>query len=305
MVVLTCKLPNSAPMSDRKPLWLVLAPMIFLLLWAGGYTVAKIGLHHAPPMTLLAMRFGFVVLIMGIFFLIMRPPLPKTWVEWGHLAFVGVMIQTVYFGLNYLGFVNGIPAGTSALIMSMQPIAVAFIAPRWAGEHVGLVQWFGLVLALIGSAVVILARMNVGPTPLVGYVFTTVGMFGMVAGTLWEKRFGLSHHPVTANLIGYGAGLICLLPFLLLEDVTDVQWTWSFVGALAYLVIGNSVIAIGLLLAMVRAGEVSKVSAQLFLVPPVAAIMAWFVLGEEMPFWAWLGFGFAGAGVYLATHKRV
>ena len=56
---------------------------------------------------------------------------------------------------------------------------------------------------------------------------------------------------------------------------------------------------------MVRAGEVSKVSAQLFLVPPVAAIMAWFVLGEEMPFWAWLGFGFAGAGVYLATHKRV
>ena len=101
--------------------------------------MAKIGLRHAPPMTLLAIRFGFVVLIMGILFLIMRPPLPKTWMDWGHLAFVGVMIQTVYFGLNYLGFVNGIPAGTSALIMSMQPIAVAFIAPRWAGEHVGLV----------------------------------------------------------------------------------------------------------------------------------------------------------------------
>jgi drug/metabolite transporter (DMT)-like permease len=188
--------------------------------------------------------------------------------------------------------------------MSMQPIAVALIAPRWAGEHVGLAQWGGLILALIGAAVVILARMNVGPTPVIGYVFTTLGMFGMVAGTLWEKRFGLSHHPVTANLIGYSAGLICLLPFLLMEDVTDVQWTWGFIGALAYLVIGNSVIAIGLLLAMVRAGEVSKVSAQLFLVPPVAAVMAWFALGEAMPFWAWIGFVFAGAGVYLATRKK-
>lgn len=304
VVVLDGNPPKSALMPDKKPLWLTLAPVIFLLLWAGGYTVAKVGLHYAPPMTLLALRFGFVVLIMAVLFVILRPPLPKTRAGWGHLAFVGVMIQTVYFGLNYLGFVNGIPAGTSALIMSMQPIAVALIAPRWAGEHVGLAQWGGLILALIGAAVVILARMNVGPTPVIGYVFTTLGMFGMVAGTLWEKRFGLSHHPVTANLIGYSAGLICLLPFLLMEDVTDVQWTWGFIGALAYLVIGNSVIAIGLLLAMVRAGEVSKVSAQLFLVPPVAAVMAWFALGEAMPFWAWIGFVFAGAGVYLATRKK-
>ena len=305
VVVLNLKPPKSALMQDDKPFWLMLAPVIFLLLWAGGYTVAKIGLDYAPPMTLLALRFGFVVLIMAALFLILRPPLPKTPAEWGHLAFVGVMIQTVYFGLNYLGFVNGIPAGTSALIMSMQPIAVALIAPRWAGENVGLAQWGGLILALIGSAIVILARMNVGPTPVIGYVFTTLGMFGMVAGTLWEKRFGLSHHPVTANLIGYGAGLICLLPFLLMEDVTKVQWTWSFIGALAYLVIGNSVIAIGLLLAMVRAGEVSRVSAQLFLVPPVAAIMAWFILAEVMPFWAWVGFVFAGFGVYLATRKSI
>ena len=53
-------------MPENRPLWLILAPVIFLLLWAGGYTVAKIGLQYAPPMTLLALRFGFVVLIMAL-----------------------------------------------------------------------------------------------------------------------------------------------------------------------------------------------------------------------------------------------
>ena len=58
---------------------------------------------------------------------------------------------------------------------------------------------------------------------------------------------------------------------------------------MAYLVIGNSVIAVGLLLAMIRAGDVSRVSALLFLVPPLAALLAWFMLGEVMPIWAWPG----------------
>ena len=78
---------------------------------------------------------------------------------------------------------------------------------------------------------------------------------------------------------------------------------WSFAAALAYLVIGNSVIAVGLLLAMIRAGQVSKVSALLFLVPPLSALMAWLVLNEVMPPIAWLGLIMAGAGVFLATRK--
>ncbi len=125
----------------------------------------------------------------------------------------------------------------------------------------------------------------------------------MTTATLWEKRFGLSHHPITSNLIGYTAGLIGILPFMLWLEKPHINWTWEFAAAMAYLVIGNSVVAVGLLLAMIRAGEVSKVSALLFLVPPVAALMAWFVLDEIMPPLAWLGLAMAGAGVFLATRK--
>ncbi|MEL6793335.1 MAG: DMT family transporter, partial [Pseudomonadota bacterium] len=119
----------------------------------------------------------------------------------------------------------------------------------------------------------------------------------------WEKRFGLKHHPVTANLIGFAAGLIGVLPVMLMTETMRIDWTWEFSAALAYLVIGNSVIATGLLLAMIRAGDVGRVSALFFLVPPIAAALAWVMLGEIMPPLAWIGMAVAAAGVFMATRK--
>ena len=90
---------------------------------------------------------------------------------------------------------------------------------------------------------------------------------------------------------------------MLLTETMEVNWTWEFSAALAYLVIGNSVIAVGLLLAMIRAGDVGKVSALFYLVPPMAAVLAWFLLGEIMQPLAWAGMAGAAVGVYLATRK--
>ncbi|MEP5152964.1 DMT family transporter [Planktotalea sp.] len=286
---------------QSRPLWLTLAPALFLLLWALGYSVAKIGLLYTDPMTLLALRFGCVVIIMGFLFAVLRPPLPKTRADFLHLAFVGFLIQAVYFGCCYYAFHEGIGAGTLALLMSFQPILVALIAPLWTSETVSRKSWIGLGLGLAGALLVIGSRTDIEPPTLLGLAFAAVALCGISGGSIWEKRFGLSHHPVTANLIGYGAGFIGILPALAIQDGFHIEWTGTFIAALAYLVIGNSVIAVGLLLAMIRAGDVSRVSALFFLVPPLAALAAWVSLGEVMPPLAWGGLALASMGVYLAT----
>ena len=88
------------------------------------------------------------------------------------------------------------------------------------------------------------------------------------------------------------------------RETLQVSFTPELVWSLAYLVIGNSIIAISLLLYLIRAGEVSRVSALLFLVPPVASLLAWFVLDEAMPPLAWVGMAVAGAGVLVASKPR-
>lgn len=292
-----------------QPLWLTTAPLIFLLLWSGGYATAKVGLEYSGPMTLLVIRFGLVVVLMFVAYILIRPPLPSRGVDWLHLAIVGLLMQTVYFGFCYVGFSFGVGAGTMALLMSFQPILVGITAPRWAGEHVGWQRWAGLVLGLIGAAIVITARSNIEPPSLIGIAAAMLGLGGITAASLWEKRFGVTHHPITANLVGYTVGLIGILPFAFALETSqyswnffsDVQWTWEFGAAVAYLVIGNSVIAVGLLLAMIRAGEVSRVSALFFLVPPLAALIAWVLIGEIIPLAAWPGIIIAATGVYIAT----
>lgn len=171
-------------MTGDRPLWLALAPVMFLILWSTGYSVAKVGLQYAEPMTLLALRFALVVLLMAVAFAILRPPLPATRAEWGHLAMVGLLIQSVYFGFCYLAFRAGVAAGTVALLMSLQPIIVAMVAPGWSGERIRRNQWLGLILGLAGAAVVITARSAVEAPSLTGFIFAALGLAGIIGGSL-------------------------------------------------------------------------------------------------------------------------
>ncbi|WP_299084088.1 DMT family transporter [uncultured Ruegeria sp.] len=294
---------NSSSVNADQPTWLVFASAVFLVMWSTGYVAAKFGLGYIEPMTFLSLRFACVVVIMAGLFVILRPPPPKSPSEWMHLAIVGFLLQAMYFGMCYMSFNAGLSVGTLALILAMQPILTGLIAPRWAGETVSWRQWAGLILGLSGAVLVITTRSEIATPSPIGFVFASLALIGITGGSLWEKRFGVSHHPVTANLVVFTAGFLGVAPFMLAFESMQIIWTWQLVASLTYLIIASSLIAIGLLLAMIRAGEVSRVSALFFLVPPMASTVAWLVLGEVMPSVAWLGMGIAGFGVFLATTR--
>lgn len=295
--------PQSGARRGESDLLIRLAPAIFLLFWSGGFAAGKFGVHDTGPMTFLALRYGIVLLVLLPLLLVMRPPLPRTRAEWGHLAAVGFLIQGLYFSLGYIALSTNISTALVALIGSLQPVVVALAAPRLTGERVGRMGWVGLGLGLSGAAVVILARSAVETISLLGLLASFGALAGMSAGTLYEKRFGLSQHPVTANTVQYAAGLGLTLPLALLFEDRAITWTPSFAIALAYLVICNSLIALTLLLMMIRRGEVSRVSALFFLVPPMAAVIGWVLLGEQMPPLAWVGLALAALGVALVTNR--
>lgn len=282
-----------------KPLWLSAAPVIFLLLWSAGFAVAKIGLQHAGPFTLLALRYLIAVLVLLPLVPILKPDLPKGRAALD-IAVTGFLIQVGYFGLCYIAFKSGVSAGGVAIIVCLQPILVSLIAPWMVGERVSTFRWIGLALGLSGALTVILARSGIAHEPPLGVLAAVGGLIGITAATLYEKRFGVTTHPVPANLIQYAVGAAFTLPVALAAEGMQADWTPELFGVLAYLIIGNSLVAITLLLAMIRAGEVARVSALFYLVPPLSALFAWPLLGEAMPPLAWAGMALAGIGVALA-----
>jgi drug/metabolite transporter (DMT)-like permease len=296
---MTAPMTHAVDPPARSP-WLTAAPALFLLLWSAGFSVAKLGLEHAQPITLLALRYGLALAVMAPLALALRAPLPATRRDWIDQILVGFLIQVVYFGLCYLAFKAGVSAAGVAIVVCLQPILVALVAPRFVGETVAPRAWLGLALGLGGALIAILARGEVGAEPPLGVALAVGALLGITLGTLYEKRFGAGGHPVTANLIQYAVGAVCAAPLALLTEDVSVSWTPAFAGVMAYLVLGNSLLAISLLLAMIRAGRVSAVSALFYLVPAMAALFAWPILGEAPPPLAWAGMALAGLGVALA-----
>jgi drug/metabolite transporter (DMT)-like permease len=284
--------------------WLLpVVPGLFLLLWSGGFTVAKIGLNYASPMTLLTLRYGCVLVLLLPFFLILKPALPTSRSAWFHLAWVGFLIQVVYFGTAWMAFTQGGSAGTVALITSLQPILVALIIPIVTQEVVAITRWVGLILGLAGTSLVLFGNASLQPVSLIIIMLALSSLVAFSIATVWEKRFGLAYHPLTSNLIQYLVGFAFTLPLAMSFESMSVDITTPFVLALAYLVLGNSLLAISLLLMMIRNGEATRVSALFFLVPPLSALIAWLTLDEKMTHMAWLGMAVAAAGVWLATRN--
>jgi drug/metabolite transporter (DMT)-like permease len=275
-----------------------LAPVAFLVLWSAGFSFVALGLPDSEPFTFLALRYAIVVGLLVVALAVLRPPLPATRRDWIDLATVGLLLQAGYFALLYVALDLESSTGTIALIVSLQPILVALAT----SAEVTARRWLGLGIGLIGAAVVIASRSSVGSLSAGGLLCAVGSLLALTSSTLYENRFGSEHHhPVTANAVQCGVALALTLPPALLIEGFPVAWTSDLAISLTYLVLANSLVSITLLLMMMRRGEASRVSALFFLVPPLAAAIAWAVLGEDLPGLAWVGMVLAAVGVWIAT----
>lgn len=283
--------------------WVTASPALFLLLWSSGFVFLKVGLQYADPLTFLALRYACVVGLLAIACVWQRPSFRLAANEWISLIAIGLLIQTGYFAFTYLSLKLGTSAGMIALITSQQPILIGLLAPWVAHENVGLRRWAGLILGVTGAIVVILSKSSIALASTAGLGFALLALFSLAAGTLCEKRFGTQASVLTANTVQYSVGLAVTAPLAFWLEPMQVQWTSGLFGSLAYLVLCNSLLAISLLLAMIRRGEASRVSALFFLVPPMTAIIAFAVLQETLPTLAIVGMALAAAGIYLVMKR--
>lgn len=285
---------------EAMPLWLKIAPLTFIIFWAGGFTFGKMGLSSAGPFTLLSMRYVLTGLVFAIMFFWLRPALPKAKSDWQQIIISGFMLQCVYFSCVFMAMENGLTAGAVAVIACLQPILIAILSPKITGEKIKIRQWFGFVLGLAGSMLVVGTQGEINYQSGLGICLAVGALLTMATLTLYEKRTGTSQHPVTVNMIQNAVGFFITFILAWLIENYQFEATRDLYVSLFYLVICNSIIAVTLLLGMIRYGEASKVSALFFLIPPAAVIIAWVFLGETIELIAWFGVLATAIGVVFA-----
>jgi drug/metabolite transporter (DMT)-like permease len=276
---------------------------LFVLLWSTGFIGAKFGLPYADPLTFLSLRVTLVALLMLVAAWLARAPWPRGARAWTHTAIAGLLIQGGYLSGVFCAIAQGLSAGVVALIVGMQPLLTALAASTLFGERTTRGQWVGLLLGVIGVAMVLSNRLG-GPMPASAVALALLALVSITAGTLYQKRHGAATDFRTGGVIQYGATALVLAPLAALLEPMRIVWTGAFVFALAWLVLVLSVGAIGLLYALIRRGRATQVTSLFYLTPPVTALMANLMFGETLSPIAIAGMAIAVLGVALVNRVR-
>jgi len=286
---------------ENEPRWLPIAPWLFLFVWSAGYGVAKLALESTTPLNLLALRFFGAAISLLPLLLILRPKWPKFNVI-KDLLVVAAFLQLGHFLCIYFGLSLGASAGVLALFAASQPVLIAIVGSLVSRRVPPTRIWMGLMIGLLGAAWVIFAQGQFSDGALLGAVLGFIAVVSLSLGQVYDKRQRPECHPLLIYVIQYAFASVVSIPIALYFEGYQTEWSASMIGALAYLVFGNSLLGIFLMLTMVRFGAISQVTSIMFLVPGIAALIAWVVVDEIMSVTAWPGIALAAAGVLLVLY---
>ena len=280
-------------------------PGVFVLIWSTGFIVARYGMPHAPPMGFLAWRFFFSVLAFLVWIRLAGAAWPVGRRQWLHLAVVGLLMQAGYLGGVWAAVKGGMSAGTSALIVGLQPLLTALWLSSRGSQHAASArQWLGLALGLAGLVLVVWRKLGLGEASGPTLLLALMALLSITVGTLYQKRWIAPVDTRTANTVQMAAALVVVLPLALLES-EPIRWHPEMIGAMAWSVLALSLGANSLLVLLIQRGAATRVTSLLYLVPPTTALLAWLLFGEALTPLVLLGMAITAAGGWLVVREPV
>jgi drug/metabolite transporter (DMT)-like permease len=290
-------IPTSRSTFNPLPLYIGL----FCLLWSFAFVAGKIGVTYCPPLILLAARFSLAGLLILGMSIVRGDAWSLSRRDLVAYAAIGIANNALYLGLGYTGL-QTVSAGLGGLIVSANPVFTAVLAATLLGEALTWRKIAGLVLGIVGVALIVWHRIEVGTDSLHGVLFTLASLASIVAGTILFKLLA----PKGSLWIGNGiqnlsAGIVLIPVASMLSSVHDITPNIQLLGAFAFLVLGGSILAYLLWFHLLKVCGATTASAYHFLMPPLGMLFAWMVLGEHVAARDLLGIVPVALGIYLVT----
>lgn len=279
------------------------APFLFVLLWSSSFIASKTGLRHLSPLLFVAMRMAGCAIVLVVLMLVLRRswrPLGR-W-RWLHCAVAGACLNAVALMAPHVGLTMA-PAAQIALVQSLTPLLTSALGVALLHEQLRGRQWLGLALGMAGVSLVVGHAALESASRFNGLLLAFAGVLGLVAGTLYFGRFcrGVPLlQGATAQFLS--AAVVSAVSAWLLET-PRVDWTGGTIAALAWNTVMVSLGGMGLYSAMLARGSAARVSANFYLVPGTAALLAWGLLGERIGTLPIVGLIVASAGCCLVSAK--
>jgi drug/metabolite transporter (DMT)-like permease len=283
------------------------APALFVLLWSTGFTGIRYGIPYAPPFTFIAIRMAIASVLLALISLAITKRFTRDLPTIGKSVLVGMTIHAAYLGGCFYGVKQGMPAGITALICSLQPVLVSVFSSIFFQEKLSPRKWLGLGLGLAGLVLVIAPKLQSSGEqglPTAGVIAVFIALLGGTSGTLLQKKFGSRVEVLSGTSWQYVAtGILMGSLALIFEGDQSITWNASFIFSLIWLIVALSIGAILILYFLLARSSASSVSSLYYLVPAVTAVEAYFLFGEKIGLVTAVGTLVTIAGVALVVRQ--
>jgi drug/metabolite transporter (DMT)-like permease len=311
-------------LTPRLVLMLVLPP----LLWAGNAVVGRLTVVAVPPLLLSLMRWSIalmVLLVLGRRVLASVTSRAQVRQRWRYLAMVGLFGVGAYNALQYLALTTSTPINVT-LIAASGPLWTLLVGALAFGEPVRRRQLLGSALSLAGVAVVLgrgqfstLLGVHLVPGDLLmllaqacwaGYSWAlarpAAHMVGptrpMVQGDAGPRAWNWAEYLMVQTIFGVAwTGLAAGAEHLIAPR--EVLWSPAVLAALAYIVIGPSLLAYAFWGHAVAQAGPSVAAFFANLTPLFAAMLSTALLGEPPRGYHVLAFALIVAGIKVASGR--
>ena len=270
-----------------------------VLFWSSGFIGADLGARAAPPATVLAWRFLVTAVVLLPWLLRASGRLDR-W-EWMRQAVLALLCQCLYLAGVFWAAAAGVPAGTSALIASLQPALVLTAAALLGNQRLRLGHVAGLILGSTGVALTAAADLRSGIS-ITALSLPASAMLSLTLGTLLQQRWstpaGASTPlmPTLAIQAVFSAGLFTVYTAATGElappPITEF-WTATAWGALA------GVGSYGLSFLVTTCDGATRASTLLYLTPAATALWARLMFAQSLRPTALIGLLVSGVAVLV------
>lgn len=276
------------------------------VVWGASFIATKVALNDVSPITIVWLRFGMGLLVLGAAVALRKEfSLPKK-NEWGYFALLGFLGITFHQWLQSNGLQTS-EAGTTAWIVATTPVFMAILGWLILKEGLSLVKIFGIALAFFGVLLVVsdgnLASISIGRFGAPGDALILVSAVNWAVVSVLSRR-GLKTTSASlfvfymmlfgwlfTSVLFVGNGLIVEIPALTFNGWCGIAFLGIFCSGLAYIAWYDALQVL----------TTASTGAFLYIEPIIAMIVAFFILNEAITLESLVGGGVILFGVWLVN----
>lgn len=260
--------------------------------WGTCFITISIGLEHAPPLWLAAMRALVAGLVLTVVACILRTSLPRDLRTWALIVTLGLVNVGVAYA-SMFGAIATVSTGVASALANAQPILI--VLPAWWLFHERPSGRTSAAM-ILGLAGLLLIAMSAGLGTGSGLALASAA--AVTAGTLISRIVRAEPLVAAAAQLLIG-GVLLAGAAVLVEGAPAVDWTPNLVLVVLFMAVIGTAAPTVAWFAEARRARLDALATWTLLVPVFGIALSLVLLRETPGTWGWFGMAIVVASMLL------